>query len=297
MSLLYKTRTSLLFLISIFGLITCQSPNKVHFCLGPDKERPTPSFSSYKSNLTNLLDSISSKASNHTYYSHSSNGIYSLFFCRGDVSGNACQVCVKMATQSLLQVCPFDKSAVIWNDECTLQYSNINFFGQVRLVPVLPSWNAVSTSIDEGTYAIGFIYTLVDEATKTENMFKINEMVSQNGQVRRYGLVQCSRDINVSVCSNCLRELLNLANKCCTGKSGWRILAPSCFIRYETTSASPRAPPEHGGKSNRRILSSRRFFLSLCGNRGSSCIFLFLPVACLKLYSSRNQLDENFLLE
>ncbi|XP_021294093.1 cysteine-rich receptor-like protein kinase 10 isoform X2 [Herrania umbratica] len=265
MTLLYKSKAFLLFLITISALtsfITCQSPTySYHYCLGPDNDTAT---AGYKSNLTDVLDSISSKASNDSFYNDSLNGIYSLFLCRGDVSSDVCQDCVSNATQTLTQRCPSDKSAVIWYDQCMLRYSNINFFGLVRLLPGVLMWNTLNdTSPDEGTIgAQGLIFSLVDHAPYTENMFETKEMVVGNGPDRRYGLVQCSRDLNVSACSSCLRDLLDQTENCCIEKRGWRILTPSCYIRYEMYQfyEQPSAPPPEnegdgkGGNSTRKTI-------------------------------------------
>ncbi|OMO64947.1 hypothetical protein COLO4_31692 [Corchorus olitorius] len=266
MALLYKSKTFLLFLIVILefiSLISCQSPTyTAHSCLGPGNDTVT---ASYKSNLTALLDSISSKAVDQTFYNDSLNGIYSLFLCRGDVSSNICQVCVKNATQTLTQRCPSDKRAVIWYDECMLRYSDTNFFGLVRLFPRLLMWNPNnSTSPEEGNIGTqGLIFSLVDHGPYTENMFETNEMLVGNGPGRRFGLVQCSRDLNVSDCSSCLRSLLDQTEECCLGKTGWRILTPSCLIRYEMYRfyEEPSAPPpenQEEGMSQEILLRSSR---------------------------------------
>lgn len=254
----YKPGTLILWLITIFVLIsfiTCQSSTSAptynnHACLGPENDTAT---SSYKSNLTALLDSISSKASDHSFYNDSLNGIYSLFLCRGDVSSDVCQVCVNNATQTLTQRCPSDKRAIIWHDQCMLRYSNINFFGLVRFFPRLLMWNTQNiSSPDEGNIGTrGLLYSLVDHAPYAENMFGTQEMVVGNGPGRRFGLVQCSRDLDVGACSSCLRELLNQTESCCIGRRGWRILIPSCYMRYEMYQFydPPAEPPENHGMS------------------------------------------------
>ncbi|KAL1169916.1 hypothetical protein V6Z11_A05G178600 [Gossypium hirsutum] len=277
MNSLYKP----IYLITIFELISfiaCQSPTyNYHFCLGPGNDTAT---ASYKSDLTLLLDYMSSNASDKSFYNDSLNRIYSLFLCRGDVSSDVCRVCVSNATQTLTQTCPSDKRAIIWYDQCLFRYSNINFLGQLRLYPRLFMWNALNnTSPEEGDIGTrGLLYSLVSQAPYKENMFQTNEMVVGNGPGRRYGLVQCSRDLDVGGCSTCLRELLNQTEDCCIGRRGWRILTPSCCIRYEMysfyeqTSNLPGSAPENeggvgkGGKSTRKntiiIASSLAGFLA-----------------------------------
>ncbi|PPD86887.1 hypothetical protein GOBAR_DD16157 [Gossypium barbadense] len=262
MNSLYKP----IYLITIFELISfiaCQSPTyNYHFCLGPGNDTAT---ASYKSDLTLLLDYMSSNASDKSFYNDSLNGIYSLFLCRGDVSSDVCRVCVSNASQTLTQTCPSDKRAIIWYDQCLFRYSNINFLGQLELYPRLFMWSALNnTSPEEGDIGTrGLLYSLVSQAPY-KNMFQTNEMVVGNGPGCRYGLVQCSIDLDVDGCSTCLRELLNQTEDCCIGRSGWRILTPSCCIRYEMypfyeqTSNLPGSAPVNeggvgkGGKSTRK---------------------------------------------
>ncbi|TYI81851.1 hypothetical protein E1A91_D05G182500v1 [Gossypium mustelinum] len=260
-----KTMNSLykpIYLITIFELISfiaCQSPtSNYHFCLGPGNDTAT---ASYKSDLTLLLDYMSSNASDKSFYNDSLNGIYSLFLCRGDVSSDVCRVCVSNASQTLTQTCPSDKRAIIWYDQCLFRYSNINFLGQLELYPRLFMWSALNnTSPEEGDIGTrGLLYSLVSQAPY-KNMFQTNEMVVGNGPGCRYGLVQCSIDLDVDGCSTCLRELLNQTEDCCIGRSGWRILTPSCCIRYEMypfyeqTSNLPGSAPENEEGTSHEIL-------------------------------------------
>ncbi|GMY37074.1 Cysteine-rich receptor-like protein kinase 25, partial [Fagus crenata] len=105
-------------------------------------------------------------------------------------------------------------------------------------------WN--STSPDEPNYgARSLMYRLMDEALKKAVLFRAdNETVSDESE-QRYGLVQCSRDINTSSCSDCFTKLMDEVKNCCESKIGWRILAPSCNIRYENYSffQQPAVPP------------------------------------------------------
>ncbi|WRX26154.1 Serine-threonine/tyrosine-protein kinase [Theobroma cacao] len=212
MTFLYRSKTFLFFLITISGLtsfITCQSPTySYHYCLGPDNDTAT---AGYKSNLTDVLDSISSKAFDHSFYNDSLNGIYSLFLCRGDVSSDVCQDCVSNATQTLTQRCPSDKSAIIWYDQCMLRYSNINIFGLVRLLPGVSMWNTLNkTSPDEGN-----IGAQVQQRSQCQCMFFLFER-----------LVRPDREL--------LHREKRMAN-----------LTPSCYIRYEMYQfyEQPSAPP------------------------------------------------------
>ncbi|XP_037496544.1 putative receptor-like protein kinase At4g00960 [Jatropha curcas] len=145
-----------------------------------------------------------------------------------------------------------------------LRYSNTNFFGVAETFPRLLMWNVQNTtSPEEPNYgALALIYTLIDYVPSSKIMFGTNESATANGSQKRYALVQCTRDINSSACSSCLGQLSDAVKDCCQAKIGWRILAPSCNLRYEerpfyqppTPRPVPTAPepvPDNGkGDSN-----------------------------------------------
>ncbi|TXG47200.1 hypothetical protein EZV62_026494 [Acer yangbiense] len=232
-----------LILCAIFGLmssITCQSTYNSHDCSGI-------ATNNYISNLDSLLNSLSSKASTNTFYNDTSNGIYSLFLCRGDVSTATCQTCVKNASVIIRHRCPSNKTAIIWYDECMLRYSDTNFFGVFQTLPRLLMWNVGNTSTpEEKNYrALGLINSLIDSAPNTDLMFGKKE---NDGSQPGFAMLQCTRDINSSSCRSCLDTLTENMEKCCQKQRGWRLLSPSCFIRYEEYpfyQQPPAAPPPH----------------------------------------------------
>ena len=69
-----------------------------------------------------------------------------------------------------------------------------------------------------------------------------------NGNGFRYGLVQCTRDINSTQCGNCLQILIEKVQDCCQARTEFRIISPSCFLRYANYSliqeaSAPVLPP------------------------------------------------------
>ncbi|KAB1201240.1 Cysteine-rich receptor-like protein kinase 10 [Morella rubra] len=85
---------------------------------------------------------------------------------------------------------------------------------------------------------------LIEKALASPIWFESGTRPTADGSETRYGLVQCSRDINRTSCSSCLSQLMGAADQCCQEKIGWRILGPSCNIRYENYSffGQPPAP-------------------------------------------------------
>ncbi|KAI9385178.1 hypothetical protein POPTR_011G030650v4 [Populus trichocarpa] len=224
----------LITIITLISSIASQPANTYPFCSDPQNITEN---ASYTSNLSALLSSLSSKASLNSFYADSSNGIYSLYLCRGDVSSNTCQTCINNATREIQRRCASNGTAIIWyDDQCMLRYSNKNFHGVYQTYPRLFMWNNENTtSPDEQNFgALSLIYTLIEDIVPyTDMMFGTNQSASHDGSQKRYALAQCSRDINSGDCSSCLGTLRDAVTQCCQAKRGWRIFAPSCSLRYE----------------------------------------------------------------
>ncbi|XP_021817360.1 putative cysteine-rich receptor-like protein kinase 9 [Prunus avium] len=102
------------------------------------------STSTFKSNLNQLLSTLSSNANrNNTagFYNATVGTAYGLFLCRGDVSARVCEECVANATSEALLRCPDNQQAVVWYDNCTLRYSNQPFYSEAATSPELETWS------------------------------------------------------------------------------------------------------------------------------------------------------------
>lgn len=128
-----------------------------------------------------------------------------------------------------------------------LRYSDTNFFGLEQTDIKIFMWNAENNTSpnDPDVNALALMYTLISKAPYTETMYGADESVVGNASEYRYGLVQCSRDISGGGCTHCLGQLMDDIQMCCKGKKGWRILTPSCYLRYEPYPffAQQLAPP------------------------------------------------------
>lgn len=118
-----------------------------------------------------------------------------------------------------------------------LRYSNHDFFGNLTITP---SWQILGskniTKPQELEKAEDNMQSLIREATLvTHNLYAMGEFNLSNSpsSQKRYGLVQCSRDLSDNQCSQCLEDMLDKVPKCCGTKIGWQVLAPSCLIKYD----------------------------------------------------------------
>ncbi|KAL2971733.1 hypothetical protein AAZX31_15G212800 [Glycine max] len=232
---------AVLLLLSIKSLDTkAQSPNY----MGDDCHNTTqkPLSGEYQTNLNSILswlstDAATSKGYNHYSFGNNTSGnhaVYGLYDCRGDVVGYFCQFCVSTAAREILQRCPNRVSAFIWYDFCMLKYSNENFFGNVT---VDPSWHVVGTkdvsSAEEIQKGEDFMRSLIRKATLVTNQLYYMGGFNLSSSQRRYGLVQCSRDLTNEGCRQCLETMLAQISKCCEKKLGWFAGSASCLMKYD----------------------------------------------------------------
>ncbi|CAL5412057.1 unnamed protein product [Camellia sinensis] len=242
LSLFLITITLLTMISSVFG----QPTYNAHACSGMPYNDPP--------NIKTLLGSLSSKAAHkNTFYKDTSNNLNGLYLCRGDVATDMCQKCVEAAIQEIQQPsrCQSNNGAVIWYDECMLHYSVDNFFGTAETDPRVWMWNVGNTtSPDDPNYLALDLMSSMILNVETQTMYERDEstVTKSDGTRHRYGMVQCSRDISGKACNTCLTTLKEFSKECCQGKKGWRILAPSCNLRYEeypflTLPVTPPVPP------------------------------------------------------
>ncbi|XP_058769623.1 cysteine-rich receptor-like protein kinase 10 [Vicia villosa] len=256
---------NLLFLF-IFLIInsTTQAQNPTYlfqFCT----KNQTNSNSLYHSILKTLFSSLSSNATNNNEFYNTtipsknpSNTAYGLFMCRGDVSSPLCQQCVANATQKLSTDtdCSSSKQAVIWYDECMVRYSNTSFFSTVTTSPAFYLVSTANITNQESFMSLLSV-TMNESADKAAANSSVGTKKYATKEARisgfqtLYSMAQCTDDLSSQDCSTCLSVAIANLPQCCNGKTGGRVLVPSCNIRYElypfyrniAPSPAPSAPP------------------------------------------------------
>ncbi|XP_044470533.1 cysteine-rich receptor-like protein kinase 10 [Mangifera indica] len=226
-----------------------------------------PPNSAFSENLNATLSSLLSNATLTNGFYHASSGALQgpdaangLFLCRGDISPSLCQTCVKASSENIITLCPNQKEAIIWYDECMLRYLNRSIFAAMEERPTFCMWNTNNASnpsqFDE-TWG-DLMGSLLNKAPGSSKFFA-TEDVNLTTSNRLYGLVQCTPDIVSLDCRMCLSSCFLEIPSYSRGKEGARIYKPSCNIRFESypfyTEASqpPLSPPPPRG--NRKISS------------------------------------------
>ncbi|MED6158457.1 hypothetical protein PIB30_032902 [Stylosanthes scabra] len=312
MYLFLNNRTLLFILISIAMLMKqsdCTPTYNHHVCSHPLMENAT-NRDVFQSELTFLLDILSSAASSESFHNTTiSTRLYGLFLCRGDVSTKTCENCTITASQEIKSMCAWNSTGVIWYDECMVRYSKENFFGEVQIRPLTFIWNTNENNrtspfenhLDAEAVMCPSINQLKNNASDGNMLFN-SRKPNVNNEYEGYGFVQCTRDINRTSCGSCLYQLLEKTNKCCRNRVGWRLLAPSCNIRYEKylffedsleplVSPTPKPqPPSQEPPYNRKNFKFRIIIMVItittCG--------LFYLIWCLSQLWERRQEGEGF---
>nr|CAD1819179.1 unnamed protein product [Ananas comosus var. bracteatus] len=212
--------------------------------------------STYESNLHQLLASLPSVASVSEGFSTARTGktpdqVWGLTLCRGDINATDCHTCLDGASYVILQLCPYDKAAVIWYDFCLLGYSNQNFisdfFDNSEQVFMRNAQNITGERFPgytQNTTIMNFFNQVVntllshvaDSAASNSNsgkLFATGELTITNGFPTIYGLVQCAPDMSGPECRQCLQVLIGEMINWFDGQQGGRILGFWCNLRYE----------------------------------------------------------------
>nr|UKD60043.1 cysteine-rich receptor kinase-like protein 2 [Centaurium erythraea] len=198
--------------------------------------------STFETNLKTVLSSISSNI--NTYgFSNSSSGqgvdqVNALALCRGDLNMSACHSCVNDSTHLLPQLCPNQKEAIGWYDECMFRYSSSAILGVVSLEPplFLPSPIEVPNSnLDLFSQELRSMADQLLSQAYDGSLRKFAAKKSTNPYLRTiYAYMQCTPDIAPGDCSYCLSTASQYLSGCCYHENpGARYQTPSCFFRYE----------------------------------------------------------------
>nr|GMD83092.1 cysteine-rich receptor-like protein kinase 25 [Ipomoea batatas] len=203
--------------------------------------------STYRANLNSLLSTLSSNATRQNgFHSYTAGGrdssgdtAYGLFMCRGDVSTSDCEACVRNASRDIFQLCPNEKTVVVWYDFCMLRYSNSSMFGRADQSPVLYLYNTQNDS-QPARFMDAVGNTLNAMATRAAGGGAGKKFATQIANFTAfetiYSLGQCTPDLSELDCQSCLGAAIRQLPGCCYSALGARTLFPSCNVRYESIS-------------------------------------------------------------
>ncbi|GLT90707.1 hypothetical protein SLE2022_086270 [Rubroshorea leprosula] len=198
--------------------------------------------SPYRANLNRLFSQLSSDQDfNYGFYNisvgQSPDQVKAIALCRGDQKENACRSCLNETISLLQEVCPRNKEAIAWSELCTVRYSPQKIIGVMEVDPYAKLWRTDSQTVphdvNDFDRALSFLLKNLSVGAATgDSLFKYAAGSTVSSQ-RIYAMMQCTPDLSHENCSACLSTASDRMRTFCYGKTGCRILQPSCFLRYE----------------------------------------------------------------
>ncbi|KAL9245886.1 hypothetical protein vseg_019485 [Gypsophila vaccaria] len=195
----------------------------------------------HEGNLNTVFKNLIPKSSSTKFYNFTAGDgkfqVYGLYQCREDVSLQVCSACVKDASLKIKDVCPLFPEGIVWYDECMLRYANRNIFSKAE-----DSEGAVRASNVTVTNYAEFAPVLKDTmnsiilkaAAEIPHFASSTKRFSVSQYL--YSFAQCTPDITVSRCKECLEDAFKeMDNRCCNASIYLTMLRPSCVLRYDTT--------------------------------------------------------------
>ncbi|CAM8909867.1 unnamed protein product [Rhodiola kirilowii] len=202
------------------------------------------STSTYQLNVDKALAAISSNNDiQYGFYNVSegqgSDKANAIALCRGDVSQDVCHRCVNFSTSSygLDQFCPNQTRGIVWYEGCMLRYSDQDIFG-IREGPIYYRANArnvADTDVNMFTQVLDSLLSNLKTQVVAGDSTRKFAVGSANYSrfLRIYALMQCTPNLSERLCGSCLDRALQYIPRYFPTKNGGRVVAPSCYFRYD----------------------------------------------------------------
>ncbi|KAK9681691.1 hypothetical protein RND81_10G020600 [Saponaria officinalis] len=195
--------------------------------------------------------------------------------CRGDLPSSQCDPCLSWGAKRIKESCPNQTEAIVWYNECMVRYSNRSIFGSSEVWPEYEFINV--NNVSDPTRFNQKLGTLLS-SLQTKAVAGNSESKFADGSTRTgdfgdiYALLQCTPDLSLIDCSNCIGGLIGTIPSCCGGKQGAFIVRPSCTLRFEislfyniddnvsnsSVVLPPRPPPQTNNTSSNTETGSNR---------------------------------------
>uniref|UniRef100_A0ACD5WAI3 Uncharacterized protein n=1 Tax=Avena sativa TaxID=4498 RepID=A0ACD5WAI3_AVESA len=228
----------------------------------------------FQANLDTLLYSLPAAAAAASGFMTNTTGAapdraYGLAQCLADVTASDCLTCLNTTVQDMASLCPGQKNAMVYYEECLLRHANASFFGVADTSSVKYWWNPQNATQPERFMSLlgPLMGNLTERAAYASPRLFAADTADVSSFDRIYGMAQCTRDLDNDDCNSCLVTAVSRIPTCCDGKQGGRVIFPTCFIRFEVypffnsqaaeAAMSPAPPPAPAGNSTPGAGSTR----------------------------------------
>lgn len=244
----------LLIIPSAFSIIAAASDYSSLVFKGCADQNFQDSTGTYKQNLNTLLDTLISRSSAAKFYkttagNGSSSAINGLFQCRGDLSSDDCNSCVKRTPGLTQKLCGQAIAARVQLSGCYMRYE-ISGFRQVSgtelLYKICGSTRASGAGFgDRLDSALGEIVKGVGGG---------NGGFYAGAYQSVYVLGQCEGDLSGGDCVECVKSAIEKAKSECGSSISAQIYLQECYISYTyypsgvPSDQRPLSPSSSSGK-------------------------------------------------
>lgn len=197
--------------------------------------------STYQRNLDTTLSTLLNTNNGFGFFNlsvgdSSSERVYSVALCQGDVESDVCRGCINDSIIKLPELCPNQKEAVGYYGRCLLRYSNVTLMGKTEREGVVFLLNsATANDPDRFNGALGSLMNqLRAAASGGDSLLKYASGNTPGpGLITIYGLVQCTPELSETQCNDCVEYLSNIYAASYSGRIGGTAFLPMCRYSYD----------------------------------------------------------------
>ena len=273
----------LLFLMAIFSAMTTPSTSAIDtFIFGGCSQAKFTPGSAYENTVNSLLTSLVNSAAFANYNNFtvpaSSDTVYGLFQCRGDLPNDQCSRCVSRAVTQLGTLCFASCGGALQLDGCFVKYDNTTFIGVEDKTLVSkkcgPSVGLTSDALSRRDAVLAYLQT-------SDGVYKT---FRTSGYGDFQGVAQCTGDLSPSQCQDCLSDSIQRFKTDC-GPTTWaEIYLAKCYARYSEAGTRSRANNNDDSNHNDdEIEKTLAILIGLIAGVALIIVFLsFLSKVCEK---------------
>ncbi|KAJ4840529.1 hypothetical protein Tsubulata_027341 [Turnera subulata] len=255
--------------------LLCLTVADVPFFLCSNTTNNGTANATFQTNLEKLMTSLPSNASASKLFNTSigddPSRVYAQYMCLDYITNVSCSTCVRLATADIMQLCPNDMGATVWEELCQLRYSHKNFLGRLDVSGNIPLDNKRNISSEDLPLFLSVVNKTVSNLIRkaaydpSANRYATGQTPFSDDTL--YALVQCTADLSPDDCSTCLDVAMANISSWHYFSRGARLLSPSCYLRYElyafyegATEPDPNMelPKERNGIP-RRVIQLQKF--------------------------------------
>ncbi|XP_074304871.1 cysteine-rich repeat secretory protein 9-like [Silene latifolia] len=196
--------------------------------------------SAYHDNIISVLDKLINQSSISRFFNTSSGDgldrVNGQYFCRPDLDLETCNSCVTTAVPFFSQMCSNKKQAVVWYNQCMVQYTNRTVSATLQTEPS-NEW-ASSFIVSEPDIFPDIRNKTLDDVIARALMPENKDRFATGNDTFTiwegfYAMVWCTPDITLAECETCLNTAVDRIPEDGLAQH-IVVLMPSCLLKYET---------------------------------------------------------------